>query len=117
MKINVGLDAPEVESNVCEFTEKVSRGALKHPPEELFDLGVRLYTYYKHVEMKSCATRLVKAFKEIYDSSFSFLDDALVRDVMQRFTNCFSKGYANMQTEKIKIDKNNRKKRKTLLHR
>ena len=31
--------------------------------------------------------------------------------------NCFSKGYANMQTEQINIDKNNRKKRKALQYR
>ena len=117
MKTNIGLDAPEVASTISEFTAKVSRGALKHPPEELFDLGLRLYTYYKSVELKTCSNRLVKAFKEVYDSSYSFLDDKVVQEVLQRFSNCFSKGYANMQTEQIKIDKNNRKKRKALQHR
>ena len=117
MKTNIGLDAPEVTSTISEFTAKVSRGALKHPPEELFDLGLRLYTYYKSVELKTCSNRLVKAFKEVYDSSYSFLDDKVVQEVLQRFSNCFSKGYANMQTEQIKIDKNNRKKRKALQHR
>ena len=117
MKIDIGLDAPTVESSVSEFTTKVSRGALKHPPEELFDLGLRLYHYYTSVESKSCSTRLMKAFMEIYESNYSFLDDSIVRDMLQRFVNCFSKGYANMQSEQIKIDKNNRKKRKTLQYR
>ena len=106
-----------MESSVSEFTTKVSRGALKHPPEELFDLGLRLYHYYTSVESKSCSTRLMKAFMEIYESNYSFLDDSIVRDMLQRFVNCFSKGYANMQSEQIKIDKNNRKKRKTLQYR
>ena len=117
MKINIGFDAPEVDSKVSEFTTKVSRGALKHPPEELFDLGLRLYTYYKSVESKSCSTRLLKAFTEIYESNYSFLDDSTVHDMLQRFVNCFSKRYANLQTEQIKIDKNNRKKRKALQYR
>ena len=60
---------------------------------------------------------LRKAFMEIYESNYSFLDDSIVRDMLQRFVNCFSKGYANMQSEQIKIDKNNRKKRKTLQYR
>ena len=106
MKMNIGLDAPEVDSTVSEFTTNVSRGALKHPPEELFDLGLRLYTYYKSVESKSCSTRLMKAFTEIYECNYSFLDDLIVHDMLQRFVNSFSKGYANMQTEQIKIDKN-----------
>lgn len=114
MKINIGLDAPVVDSNISEFTTNVSRGALKHPPEELFDLGLRLYCYHKNVESKSCSTRLMKAFKEIYESSYSFLDESIVSGMLQRFINCFSKGHANMQTEQIKIDKNNRKKRKAL---
>ena len=117
MKIDIGLDAPTVESSVSEFTTKVSRGALKHPPGELFDLGLRLYHCYISVESKSCSTRLMKAFMEIYESNYSFLDDSIVRDMLQRFVNCFSKGYANMQSEQIKIDKNNRKKRKTLQYR
>ena len=117
MKINIGLDAPVVDSNISEFTTNVSRGALKHPPEELFDLGLRLYCFHKNVESKSCATRLMKAFTEIYESNYSFLDDSIVSDMLQRFINCFSKGYANMQTEQIKIDKNNRKKRKALQYR
>ena len=67
MKTNIGLDAPQANTRISEFTDKVSRGALKHPPEELFDLGIRLYKYYKCVKMKSCASRLCKAFKEIYE--------------------------------------------------
>ena len=59
----------------------------------------------------------MKAFTEIYESNYSFLDDSIVSDMLQRFINCFSKGYANMQTEQIKIDKNNRKKRKALQYR
>ena len=117
MKTNIGLEAPEVHSSVSEFTTKVSRGGLKHPPEELYDLGLRLYMYYKNVESKSCSTRLVKAFTVIFESSFSFFDDEMVPDVMQRFVNCFSKGYANMLTEEIKSDKNNRKKKKALQYR
>ena len=117
MKTNMGLEAPEINSTVSEFTNKVSRGALKHPPEELYDLGLRLYTYYKNVELKSCSTRLVKAFTAIFECSFCFLDDAIVQEVMRRFVNCFSKGYARMRTEEIKIDKNNRKKKKALQYR
>ena len=117
MKTEIGLDAAGVSSSISEFTTKVSRGALKHPLEELFDLGLRLYGYYKNVEMKTCSTRLVNAFREIYESSYSFLDHTVVQDVLHRFVNCFSKGYANMATEQIKIDKNNRKKRKALQYR
>ena len=101
-------------AKICKISYKL---AAQGTPEEPFDLGLRLYCFHKNVESKSCATRLMKEFTEIYESNYSFLDDSIVSDMLQRFINCFSKGYANMQTEQIKIDKNNRKKRKALQYR
>ena len=43
MKENIGLDAPSSNDfEVSELTTKVSRGLLKHPPEDLLDLSFYL---------------------------------------------------------------------------
>ena len=115
MKTNIGLDAPEVTSTISEFTTKVSRGVRSSTLQMSSLISVSIY--YKNVELKTCSNRLVKAFKEVYDCNYLFLDDIVVKDVLQGFVNCFSKGYANMKTEQIKFDKNNRRKRKALQYR
>ena len=68
MKEVIGLDAPSSNDfEVSEFTTKVSRGLLKHPPGELLDLSFYLYAYYNAVPKKDCDNRLLKAFKQIYE--------------------------------------------------
>ena len=51
MKQGIGLDAPEVDTPVSEFTNNVSCRKLKHPSEDLFDLSLRLYMYKKKVDI------------------------------------------------------------------
>ena len=53
MKTNISLDAgwnQEVNSTIYEFTNKVSPGALKYLPGELFDLTLPLIAYCKRVD-------------------------------------------------------------------
>ena len=111
-KSGIGLNAPETSNQFepSEFTLKVSRGLLKHPTEELFELSMVLFTYYKNVEDNSCCNVLLKAFHLIYESSHCYLDNPA--EVLRRFVNCFSKGYSIKKSEEIKLDKQNRKKRK-----
>ena len=47
-KLNIGLDAPETQRQFqpSEFTRKVSRGLLKHPTEDLYELAMTLFTYF-----------------------------------------------------------------------
>ena len=58
MKEGIGLDVPQIQnSEISNFTTKVSRGLLKHPPVQLLDLSFYLYAYYDTVETKDCTTR------------------------------------------------------------
>ena len=62
------MDPIVAENNsASEFTKMVSRGRLSFPTEELFDLSLYLYGYYKSVEDKKCKTRLINAFDRISD--------------------------------------------------
>ena len=111
-KLNIGLDAPETQRQFqpSEFTQKVSRGLLKHPTEDLYELAMTLFAYYKNVDDKSCSNILLKAFVLIYESSPCYLD--VPTDASRRLVNCFAKGYSNQRSEEIKVNKQNRKKRK-----
>ena len=66
MKEDIGLDDPQIQnSEISDFTTKVSRRLLKHPPVKLLEPSFYIYAYYDAVEMKVCATRLLKAFKQM----------------------------------------------------
>ena len=109
-KHDMGLAAPEKHVEASEFTDNVSRGLLKHPPAEFFELAMSLFVFYKNVENKSCSNRLLKGFKCIYESSAYTLDE--VDKILRRFVNTFAKGFSNQKTEEIRVDKKNRKKKK-----
>ena len=109
-KHNIGLDAPESHFFESEFTSNVSRGRLKHPTAELFELAMSLFVFYKNVDDNSCANRLMKGFSILYDSSPCEYDDG--DHILTRFVNCFSKGYSAQKTEQPRVDKNNRAKKK-----
>ena len=62
----------ERENPVSEFLNLVSRGKLHHPREDLFDLSMYLFCYYKCVG-KTCIKRIRKGFTEIYNlTGFNF---------------------------------------------
>ena len=52
-----------------EFLQLVSRGKLKHPPIELFDLSQYLYTFLKLRPQKCCNKVFLQAFQNIYDAT------------------------------------------------
>ena len=54
--------APQVDS---DFTREVSRRKLSYPSENLYDLSLYLYTYYKSITDKQCINKLLPAFEKI----------------------------------------------------
>ena len=110
LKHNIGIEAPEKHFDVSEFTTNVSRGLLKHPTAELFELAMSLLSFYKNVEDNSCSNRLLKGFKIIYESTCCEYDD--IDKILRRYINCFSKGYCTQKTEELRVEKRNRKKKK-----
>ena len=95
-----------------EFTELVSRGKLKHSPIDLYDLSQYLYSFFKIRKPKCCSKIIFQAFQYIYESSgYEFPN---VESILKRFINCFYKGNAKDETDRIRADKckNDRKKRK-----
>ena len=109
-KHQIGLDAPETCDQASEFTSNVSRGRLQHPTAELFELAMNLYVYYESITDNSCSNRLMKAFTIIYESSICNFENE--NKILRRFINCFAKGLSNNETEEMKVENANRKKRK-----
>ena len=59
----MSLDTLDIVSkNDSEFTQMVSRGKLNFPREDLFDLSLYFYGYYKIVIDEKCINRLLTAF-------------------------------------------------------
>ena len=95
------MDPIVAENNsASEFTKMVSRGRLSFPTEELFDLSLYLYGYYKSVEDIKCTTRLINAFDRISDFTKYQLPNQ--KSVLQRFANCFGKAFAMKISDSIK---------------
>ena len=102
-KEKIDVDTANVEyAEESEFTTMVSRGKLCHPSEELFDLSLSLYTYYKSLEDKSCSTRLLRAFERILE--FTSYSIPAHNSVLRRFANCFGKAFSKKASQQLRID-------------
>ena len=88
--------------NRCRHRKCGSRGKLCHPSEELFDLSLYLYTYYKSLEDKSCSTRLMRAFETILE--FSSYSIPAHNSVLRRFANYFGKAFSKKASQQLRID-------------
>ena len=75
----------------------VSRGRLRHPPPELFDLSLYMYSFFENRKKKCCSRVFVEAFKYIYDSTeYEFKN---IDKFIRRFSNCFFKGFAKKESD------------------
>ena len=98
-----------------EFIDLVSRGKLKHPLPELFDLGQYMYAFFKNKKQKCCSKLFVEAYRHIYEvCGYEFGN---ISGIIRRFNNTFFKGFAKKETDNIKKDNtlNIKKKRKLTL--
>ena len=99
--------------SLSEFVNQLSRGKLSHPPSYLYDLGLYLLAYYKHVKDKTCVNRILIGFKEIHIATH--IDIPNSDSVLRRFVNTFTRAFAKNETENIaKEKKQNVVKRKRL---
>ena len=103
------FDDPQLTQPACpanKFVNQLSRGKLSHPPSYLYDLGLYLSAYYKHVKDKTCVNRIYIA---------THIDIPNSHSVLRRFVNTFTKAFAKNETENIaKEKKQNVVKRKRL---
>lgn len=83
-----------------EFVSMVSRGNLDYPTEELFDLSLYLYSFYKLSNDKNCINKMLVAFQRILD--FTQYEVKNSDSVLRRFANCFFKSFSNMITDTVK---------------
>ena len=87
----------------CEFLNLVNRGKLSLPLESIYELSLFCYSYYKIVENKSCAKRILSAFHQIYDATGFEIENH--DSVLSRLVNCFSKVHSKNKTDVIKRTK------------
>ena len=80
---------PAVDGKDCEFLNLVNRGKLSLPLESIYELSLFCYSYYKIVENKSCAKRILSAFHQIYNATGFEIENH--DSVLSRLVNCFFK--------------------------
>ena len=83
-----------------EFTTKVSRGKLKLPPLDLYDLSQYYYSFFKARTAKCCTKIYLQAFREIYKyTGYSFEN---IEQINRRMCNCFFKAFVKDATDTLK---------------
>lgn len=114
-KENIGFgettsnDIPE-----SEFTNLVSRNKLSHPPSELYDLSLYIYSFFKARSNKCCTKIFLQAYEFIYESTGYSLPN--ISSILKRFNNCFFKAYASSETDKIVAEKDKKQRIKRKLN-
>ena len=83
-----------------EFTEELSRSKLSFPPNDLYDLSLYLYSFFKLRKDKYCTKIYLEAFKEIY--SYTGYRVPNERSIIRRFINWFFKAFTTNANDKIK---------------
>lgn len=113
-KENIGIrvvDKPVAES---EFLQLVSRGKLSHPPEDLFDLSMYYYAFFKSRNKKCCNNIFLQAYELIYEyTNYEFEN---IQTINRRFCNSFFKAFVKMESDKITKEKNQKQLKKRKLN-
>ena len=100
----VGPDTPdEFHLQESEFTVKLSRGKLRIPPNELYELGQYYYAFFKARSAKCCTKIFLEAFDMIH--RFTQYDVPDASSVNRRFLNCFFKAFVKNKNEVLRLEK------------
>ena len=81
----------------------MNRGKLSLPLGSIYEFSLFCYSYYKIVENKSCAKRILSTFHQIYDATDFEIENH--DSVLNRLVNCFSKAHSKNKTDVIKRTK------------
>ena len=86
-----------------EFTIKLSRGKLKLPPINLYDLAQYYYAFIKARNPKCCTKILLSAFQEIHEyTEYIF---PRIDKITRRLCNCFFKAFVKKSTDDANAQK------------
>ena len=99
-----GPDTPdEIHLLESEFTVELSRGKLRIPPTELYELSQYCYAFFKARSSKCCTKIFLEAFEIIHNFTLFDLPDS--DRINRRFLNCFFKAFVKDGNEKIQLEK------------
>ena len=94
-----------------EFTSLLSRGKLTHPPDQLYDLSLYLYSFFKLKKDKCCTKIFLNCSRKIYH--FPNYDFPNIDSILRRFTNCFFKAMPKQESDNIRIEQDKRNIKRT----
>ena len=114
------LPGPDIPDDIhlleSEFTVELSRGKLRIPSTELYELAQYYYSFFKARSKKCCTKIFLEAFDMI--QQFTLYDLPDVNRINRRFLNCFFKAFVKKENEiarqkKVEMkDKRNTKRRR-----
>ena len=85
-----GFDHDDGHNVYSEFMELVSRGKLKHPSAELYDLSLYIYTFFKNRKVKCFTEIFLQAFKFIYECTGYTFEN--IDKILRRYVNTIFNG-------------------------
>jgi len=80
------------------FTDLVSRGKLRHPPQWLFNFAQVTYAAFLSLSEKLCVSHICTIFQQLLDAYF-LEHSASDSSICRRLCNCFLKGEVRRSTE------------------
>ena len=95
-----------------EFTTQLSRGKLKYPPINLYDLSQYYYAYFKSRNAKCCTKIFLEAFREIH--SYTGYEFENIDSINRRFCNTFFKAFVKKSKDSVKFKDQRDTKRRRL---
>ena len=98
-KERLGVCVPGKPTADSEFLQLVPRGKLSPPPQELFDLLLYYYSFFKARSKKRCSKVFLEAYKLISESTDYELQN--VHHINRRFSNSFFKAFVKKGSDQL----------------
>ena len=106
LELTIELESIDVRHRQITFTGKqlmaLSRGKLKLPRINLYDLSQYYYAFFKSRNRKCCTKIILEAFKQIY--SFTGYDFENVDRINRRLCNSFFKAFVKKASDNVKAE-------------
>ena len=78
----------------------MNRGKLSLLLQSIYELALYSYSYFKLIDNKECAMKVIRDFREVYDMLGFEIENS--ESIFSRLVNCSSKAYSIKKTDSVK---------------
>ena len=85
----------------------MNRGEFSLPLQSIYKLALYSYSYFKLIDNKECAMKVIRGFREVYDMLDFEIENS--ESIFSLLVNCFSKVYSIKKIDSVKRSKAEKK--------